>query len=352
MDKFTRILLLLLVFAVLPAIAQKEPIGNFKEVDAWAGTIKYKNNIAELVDQLVLPCKTDLEKARVIFYWITENIGYDYKFVNKKKKIRFPSCKKGQDCKKIFENWNNDFLAKVLRKEKTICHGYARLFHAMCKLANVRCEMVIGQVKTKPSQIGKLIKPNHVWNVIWIDGREYFVEPTWGAGYCQPGNGNKLVGFEKKRNEYYFLTPPDSLFRDHFPSEQGWLKSSTYSREIFRDNPYISNAVVHEIRLVQPLTGIVSAKAGQPIKLSFEYWGEGTTFQVNTNLEKSPKAWKIINEKFTLIDRALKKQKYADFKKEGNLRTYEVQIKDKRINYIEVLIDYLVVLKFKVKVTD
>ena len=48
--------------------------------------IKYEDNLPELVNRLTKNCKTDEEKYRPFSFWITHNIGYDYKTYNKTSK--------------------------------------------------------------------------------------------------------------------------------------------------------------------------------------------------------------------------------------------------------------------------
>jgi transglutaminase-like putative cysteine protease len=68
------------------SVAQTKENQNFKEIDSLARTIKYENDLPKLVNQLTQNYKTDTEKYRAIFVWITDNIAYDYKTYNKKEK--------------------------------------------------------------------------------------------------------------------------------------------------------------------------------------------------------------------------------------------------------------------------
>ena len=65
---------------------------QFDYIDNYVKSIKYKGDISKLVFNLTKTCKTDLEKSRAIFFWISENISYDYKAFNKKRKPKSLNC--------------------------------------------------------------------------------------------------------------------------------------------------------------------------------------------------------------------------------------------------------------------
>jgi hypothetical protein len=68
----------------------------FYEVDSLSKTIRYKNDIYALTKELTGPYSEDKQKVRAIFSWITDNICYDYKFVNRGKEIKMPECTSGR----------------------------------------------------------------------------------------------------------------------------------------------------------------------------------------------------------------------------------------------------------------
>ena len=49
------------------------------------------------------------------------------------------------------------------------------------------------------------------WNIIKIDGVQYLVDSTWGAGYCE---GDKYTA--DLENDYYFGINPEYFIRTHF----------------------------------------------------------------------------------------------------------------------------------------
>ena len=49
---------------------------------------------------------------------------------------------------------------------------------------NLKIENVIGYSKGLSHEIGTIFKDtDHEWNIVTIDGLDYFIESTWAAGY-------------------------------------------------------------------------------------------------------------------------------------------------------------------------
>lgn len=156
----------------------------FYHVDSASRTIRYKSNIYRLTKELTDPYGEQILKARAIFIWITDNIGYNYKFVNKGKEIAIPECTSATNCEQVLLEWEKSYLKRVIKRRTAVCDGYARLFKKMCDIAGIRCEIVPGYTKTKPYQVGRMGSVNHAWNAIYIDSNYYFLDPTWAAGGC------------------------------------------------------------------------------------------------------------------------------------------------------------------------
>ncbi len=65
-----RTFIFIFAFISLITIAQNKENQNFKEIDSLARTIKYENDLPELVNHLTQNCKTDKEKYRAIFVFL------------------------------------------------------------------------------------------------------------------------------------------------------------------------------------------------------------------------------------------------------------------------------------------
>lgn len=325
---------------------------EFDSIDNYVKTINYNGDISKLVSDLTKTCKTDIEKSRAIYFWITENISYDYKTYNKKKKIKSIKCKGKADCDLKIAQWKNKILDRVLSKKTAICSGYSELFKRMCNLALVDCEVVTGYIKTEPSQIGKMGVLDHAWNFLVIDNKHYYLDLTWAAGSCSKNKKGKLDKFYKVRNEYYWLTPIDKLSRNHFPKDTLQLHDSKYNKELFKSNAYIESSLLPEIEIISPNSGIIKAKLCDTIKFEFEYLKGIKNIQVNTNVKKNPKVWKLEKGIEIFDEKIIPKQKYINFKKENETYSFDYVLDNKSIRYIEILFDYRLSIKYLVKITE
>ncbi|KAK3601223.1 hypothetical protein CHS0354_040406 [Potamilus streckersoni] len=155
-----------------------------------------RRSVSELANYLVRPAKTNLERVRAFYRWITDNIRYDTEgFFNGK----IISC-------------DPDY---VLKTGKSVCQGYADLFSAFCREVNIPVKTISGHAKGFGYNAEMVITPttttNHAWNVVLLNGDWRFVECTWGAGQIK---GNQ---FYKQFTEFYFLTDPKDFINKHYP---------------------------------------------------------------------------------------------------------------------------------------
>ncbi len=297
-------------------------------------------------------CSTEIQKARAIYIWIIENISYDYKTFNKKKKTIKIRCKSSQDCELKKAKWNENYINKVFNKKKGVCAGYSELYKKMCNLAGVKCEVIEGYIKTEPYQVGKMGVLDHAWNVLIIDNNYYYLDLTWASGYCTKNKKNKLNKFVKKANEYYWFTPIDKLSRSHFPKDTSQLVNSKYNVNLFKKNPYIQNSILPDIEILLPNSGIIYAKIGDTIHFKFSYKKSFEKLQINSNIKKNPNVWKVVNKVEVLDDKALKKQKYIAFERDNDLYSFSYVIESKSVRFLEVLFDFRLKLKYLIKVDE
>jgi transglutaminase/protease-like cytokinesis protein 3 len=234
------------------------PNQNYAIIDSLSKTIRYKNDLRRLTSELTDNYTSEFDKSRAIFIWITDNIAYDYKFINKGKKIKLPKCKPGQNCSAKQLAWEDNYLHKIITNKKAICDGYSQLFKRMCGYAGISCSMVDGYTKSEPAQVGTMGTLNHSWNAIKIDGNYYFIDATWAAGGCDKTNNSKLGKFKKHFENYYWLTPTYKLSRDHFPKDSVWVRNSKYTNAklVYKNEPYIKQNMQPLITILTPETGL------------------------------------------------------------------------------------------------
>ncbi|MEL6925559.1 MAG: transglutaminase domain-containing protein, partial [Bacteroidota bacterium] len=200
---------LLLLCTVLPLSLMSHPSEKTHSADKWSHIDRHalaapksiQQNLHQLHDYLVIPCKTPTEKLRSFYIWIIHNISYD---------------KRALDLKTARINRN---LGAILQRRKAICMGYSQLLEAFCNKAGIPNEIISGYVRIEDTPL-QLERPDHTWNAVLLGGQWRLVEPTWAANYAQ--HAQKKVRAE---HEQFFLSAPDDFLVNHLPQFPIWQLS-------------------------------------------------------------------------------------------------------------------------------
>ena len=203
-------------------------LGDFQEIDAWAVNAPNSaaTSIQNLVTYLLQPCQNDMEKARVIYRWITNNISYD------------------EDTGKKIEQGINTGLpdegaAAVFSRRNGVCAGYSNLFKQMCDYAGLQSVYVSGWGKVDYAYLAATsYKKDHAWNAVQINGVWSLIDATWGAGYSDD-NGTFVKAFD----DFWFVTPPEEFVYTHCPADSKWqLLQTPYSASAIAQHPLVNAA--------------------------------------------------------------------------------------------------------------
>ena len=114
--------------------------------------------VNSLKSELNLDGKTDYEKVKAIYDYMTANISYDY------------------------ENLNDpDYTLKytayaALLNKTSVCQGYAALFYRMACEYGIDARMISGK---SLNNIGQ--KENHGWNIVKLGDKYYNLDATWDS---------------------------------------------------------------------------------------------------------------------------------------------------------------------------
>jgi Transglutaminase-like superfamily len=353
----------LAIFCVLLSLTtfpQKAP-ADFTSVDSFAKTIRYKGNLDTLTRQLTARYSKPLLKTRAIFIWITDNIRYDYRYYNKVnfngKEEKAFSCTDDENCAARQIAWETKYVDRVLRKKKAVCEGYALLFQKMCRVAGIRAEIIPGYSRSKYYQVGTPGTLDHAWNAVWIESSYFLLDPTWAAGGCMANDDGKLLFFQKKFNDYYWLTPPADFVRNHYPQDSTWTLIPRYTKQAFTDNPYYLPSEIAKIQVLAPSTGVITAKRGDTLRFKLEYLGRFHDLQINSNIFRNPDIWtteKISWRKSVrrLDTAAVSRQQYVQYRKDGNIYEFEYVVADSALYYLDILFDRERILRFDVHITQ
>ncbi|MCS7077743.1 MAG: hypothetical protein NZ455_13625 [Bacteroidia bacterium] len=195
---------------------------------------KHLTSPKHLSEYLVQNKNNDSDKVVAIWQWITHNIKYNIKDIGRNE------AKYGD-------------AQYVLKKKKANALGYATLFTALCREANIAAYTVPGYCKMSSDYelYNQFFRERYAWNSVEINRKWYLLDATAGAG--------KIVDHEKKwkkklgrwfyipkwlyqfKFEYdstYFLTNPKQLAITHNPADPMWqLLNCIVPIELFEKPP-------------------------------------------------------------------------------------------------------------------
>jgi transglutaminase/protease-like cytokinesis protein 3 len=182
----------------------------------------------DLTDTLTSIFNTDSDKVRAIYFWVTQYISYDLKRCENNMDI---ILEHDHDIDKDGNLEKNRMIKQTLRRKRGVCQDYADLFAYMCNYANIKCEVITGLGVSAAQGWALALMgngSNHAWNAVLMDNKWYLIDPTWASGYFM---GDR---FKRRRDDYYYLTPPAELIKNHFPDEDNWqLLSPVVDRKAF-----------------------------------------------------------------------------------------------------------------------
>jgi len=185
-------------------------------------------NFTDLIRQLCGDCKSDVEKARTIFRWIT---------VKNLNSIMFEDNERG------------DTPMGLLRGIKYGTESYHVLFKRLCSYAGLHCVVIKGYSKSAGYQPGVKFEDNRFrnsWNAVYVAGAWRFVQCNWGARHLvnakevpKPGKA-KSDSLRYEYDDHYFLTDPKEFIYEFFPLQPEWqLLKEPITLEEFEELPFV-----------------------------------------------------------------------------------------------------------------
>jgi transglutaminase/protease-like cytokinesis protein 3 len=241
---------------------------EFRQADSIADRY-YNHDLKdqeELTKLLTKDLKSDLEKFRVIFKWIANNISYDISMAQEKKKkereLRYD--------KRKFQKWEKRFQKEMIRKlilgKETICSGYSSLLETMCGYAGITCEVISGYGRNESEKIGSGAL-DHAWNAVFIDSKWYLCDPTWASGYVN----EEFNTYRRRFNTNYFLADPDMFALDHYPKNKDWLLTvNRLTLKEFLNSPHKSSGfIAYKLNHYRPTEGRIKIKSDSSTIFAF-----------------------------------------------------------------------------------
>lgn len=186
--------------------ANKFSTRNLKEMDI---------KVEEILQNIIEPEYTEIEKTLAIYNYITDNVDYDYKMLEfderMQKDVRYSLFLEGRSNKSSYSIINKRLLGKqssfnAIMKGKAVCQGYAQMMHYMLTKENIESRE-LGCIANSITEEQKLEEKGIDHSVIRVktDDEWYYYDPTWDTG--------------KTKYEYAYKTK-DEFYKKHTLSAQ------------------------------------------------------------------------------------------------------------------------------------
>lgn len=242
-------------------------VNNLAKVDRIIYSYSNITSIEELSKRIDYDFKTDIEKTRAIFTWISKNIYYNHKNPNEITALKTFIVLSEDDLKRKIKIDNEKTLRETFNLRTGVCKGYALLFHEICTLLNIKNELIYGYVRGSLNEVGYVpTNKNHVWNAVKINNKWMFIDTTWASGYYNNGDWQQIVDIK------YFNISKEELRLTHFPVAPFWQKSINQKPlKDFCSQPIIKTAFLEsKAELVLPNQGVIRAEKNKSFKINIQ----------------------------------------------------------------------------------
>lgn len=185
-----KLLLLIWLFIYCSTVVNGQDFIDYSFIDSKALQIPNAAtySTAAIADYMQANFKTDKEKIRAIYRWVTANIHYSKDSM-------------------FYRFWGEDperKLSSILKTRKGVCEDYATLFSNLILKCNIPSFVVSGFTK-----IAGVTNPaGHSWCAVYADKEWLLCDPTWDESFSNAA--------------HYFLVKPSQFIETHFPFDPLW----------------------------------------------------------------------------------------------------------------------------------
>ncbi|KAJ5908569.1 hypothetical protein N7495_001251 [Penicillium taxi] len=183
------------------------PIGeptnfNFPNLTLVDKSARFISNIPPTTNPISLaqthicrPYKSDVQRLRAIFTWVSEKISWE---------------EPGDDLEVD--------LARVLQAKRGSPEEIAVLVSEMCTAVGLHAEIIHGYLKSpgEALDLDSLSHPNHWWNAVLVDGEWRFMDCAL-ANPTNPQRTKFVTSNSSQAESWYFLTRPLDICYTHVP---------------------------------------------------------------------------------------------------------------------------------------
>ncbi|MCR4796755.1 MAG: hypothetical protein K5898_16570 [Ruminococcus sp.] len=167
------------------------------------------DKVEQVLSTLTLEQKSDYEKIRAIYKYVTEKVSYS------------PSNEMKNQY--IYSAYNAVIYGHA------VCQGIAQLMYKMLNDSGIPCRIIAG---ISHDISGENPDGNHVWLIAKLEGKYYLLDPTWDLRY----NGHYFLYFMKGSDDFDSVSPNIT----HIPRNDNGLSFPDYNSETFRNTYPIS----------------------------------------------------------------------------------------------------------------
>ncbi len=273
------------------ALACSYAMFDYIRPDAAEGTtsssqyMEAYDRMLQILAGLDLDGKSDIEKTKAIYEWVTSNVAYDNEALDYMEYDRDDPAYRRYGYAATIHS--------ALFARQAICQGYSLLLRAMLNESGVDCLYVSGPLTSGDA---------HAWNLIRIDGSWYLADSTWDAGYVDDSFGIISAKYFLRSSKYFYDDPdsghsrPDatdvyrSLYKTSDYDYYRKVKSGDYKFMLLEGKAVLTNYTGKATKLTLPQTVDVDG-----VSIPVTMIGRGA-FEQNNRLEKV-----VIPEGYTYI---------------------------------------------------
>jgi hypothetical protein len=175
---------LILFLSIVNLNAQNPNSARVADFTAFSIPRSQSNTTSQIADYIKKNYKTDEEKVRAAYSWVTTNIRYDKDSLHRV----------------VLEESHNERVTFAMRRRKGVCENFAAIFTDICEKAGIESFFIEGLSR----EGGHINKQPHAWSAAKVDNQWFLFDPTWDAGL--------MAG-----NARYFKMAPADFIGSHYP---------------------------------------------------------------------------------------------------------------------------------------
>ncbi|MFD0965018.1 transglutaminase domain-containing protein [Pseudofulvibacter geojedonensis] len=252
---------LLLFFFLQFSLAQ-----DYSKVDAIVAKYPKKfSSINDLAQKIKDDFTSEEDRVRAAYYWVSNNISYDFKYLDSGK-TPYKSIPDDHQYSSKLAKQKRKYANKCFSSKKAICEGYSLILNYIYKYLQIESIVIVGGTKQYTRKIGRVrSSSNHAWNAVRINNEWKLIDATWSTG-----NSRKVPNKFDFSDEYFF-TPPENFILTHYPDKKEWqFLKKTISKETFYYNPIFHGTYFNSgLKINQFHKGLIKIKDKKSIKLNF-----------------------------------------------------------------------------------